>query len=334
MSLNPGSGTANNFTNPAMYTVTGRSGKTRTYSVVVNAVPSSAKDITRFKLSGVINTGLVIGAVPDADGLYPISVQVPGGTNLANLETEITHTGASVSPGAGTPQDFSVPQNYTVTAEDGSVKTYKVTVHPANLDAKLITSLSFNAVPLNDGTVRVTAAIDQASKTITAVVPQGADITNLRPTITYIGKLIKDPGGGSHSDNPFLDTGKNFSVPKTYRVEDQNGGSAAYTVTVTEQSGFTASFEGEAERGVIDTNTFDPATGSITVTIDTSQDKGVDGPYEWYIDGVKQGVSGSTFSVNVGNGSFYPGRYEIMASGVKNGLRYTGKVYFVVAGGS
>ncbi|MDR1277931.1 MAG: DUF5018 domain-containing protein [Treponema sp.] len=332
MNLNPGSGMANNFASPATYTVTGRSGKTRTYSVVVSAVPSNTKDITRFRLSGVVNSGLIIGAAPDADGLYSISVQVPAGTNLGSLETEITHTGVSISPAAGAPRDFNNPQNYTVRAEDGSVKTYKVTVYPANPGAKLITSLIFNTVPLTGGgTVRVAAAIDQDRKTITAVVPQDATITALRPSITYIGKLIKDPGGGSHSDNPFTDTGKDFSGAQTYTVEDQNGSSEAYTVRVTRQSGFTVTFEGEAERRVIASNTFDPTTGIITVTINTAE---VDGPYDWYIDGVKQEGSGSTFSVNVGNGSFYPGRYEIMASGVKGNLRYTGKVYFVVAGGS
>jgi hypothetical protein len=333
MALNPGSGAANDFTTPAMYTVTGTSGKTRTYTVMVNPTPSNSKDITRFKLSGVVNSGLVIGAAPDADGTYPIFVQVPSGTNLVNLGTEITHTGVSVSPAAESPGDFNSPRNYTVTAEDGSVKTYKVTVHAATLDAKLITSLTFNIVPLTGGgTVRVTAAIDQAGRTITATVPNIADVSGLRPTITYIGKSITAPSGDSSTANPFTDSaGRDFSSPQTYTVKDQNGDPAAYTVTVIRWDGFTAAFEGEEERTIIGSNTFDPDTGLITVTVDASK---VDGPYDWYIDGVKQGVSGGTFSLNIGNGSFYPGRYELMVSGTKNGLRYTGKVYFVVAGRS
>jgi hypothetical protein len=331
MALNPGSGTANDFTVPAMYTVTGISGKIRTYSVVVNPIPSNSKDITRFKLAGVVNSGLVIGAVPDADGLYPISVQVPEGTNLTSLGAEITHTGVSVSPASEAPQDFNSPRNYTVTAEDGSVKTYKVMVHAANPDAKLITSLIFNEVPLDGGgTVRVVAAIDQTSRIITAAVPQDAIISSLQPVITYIGKSITYPGGGKYTSNPFTDTGKNFSGAQTYMVEDQNGGSVSYNVSVIRQHGFTVNFEGEKERGVIASNDFDSSTGTIIVTIDTAK---VDGPYTWYIDGVLQGVSGSTFTLNVGNGAFYPGRYEIMAAGMKDGLRYTGKVYFVVAGG-
>jgi hypothetical protein len=299
--------------------------------VVVNSTPSSSRDITRFKLSGVVNSGLVIGGVPDADGLYPRYIEVPDGTNLASLGTEISHTGASISPAAETPRNFTSPQNYTVTAEDGSVKTYKVVVHAVNPGAKLITSLIFNAVPLSGGgSVRVVAAIDQGGKTITAVVPNTAVISGLTPVITYIGKSITPPGGSSATANPFTDTGRDFTGSQTYTVEDQNGDTAAYTVTVTQKRGFTVDFEGETERKVINANTFDPATGIVTVTIDTGQ---VDGPYNWYVDGVKQGASGSSFTLNVGNGSLYPGRYEIMAEGGKDGLRYTGKVYCVVAGG-
>jgi hypothetical protein len=164
------------------------------------------------------------------------------------------------------------------------------------------------------------------------VVPSTAAINSLRPTITYIGKSITDPSGGSNTTNPFTDsTGRNFSLSQIYTVEDQNGNTAAYTVTVIKRDGFTAAFEGEKEQTIIAANTFDPATGSITVTIKSDE---IAGPYDWYIDGVKQGVSDSTFTLNVGNGSFYPGRYELMVSGTKNGLRYTGKVYFVVSGGA
>jgi hypothetical protein len=204
-------------------------------------------------------------------------------------------------------------------------------VHAVNSGAKLITSLIFNTVPLSGGgSVRAVAAINQDSKTITATVPNTAVISSLTPAITYIGKSIRAPGGVSSADNPFTDAGKNFSGPLTYTVEDQNGATVSYTVTVIRKSGFTVRFEGEAERRVIAANTFDSTTGIVTVTIDTGA---VDGPYSWYIDGVKQGASGSTFTLNVGNGSLYPGRYEIMAEGTKDRLQYTGKVYCVVAGG-
>jgi hypothetical protein len=332
MALNPGSGTANNFTSPVEYTLTGVTGKTRIYTVMVNPAPSGSKDITRFKLSGVVNSGLIIGAAPDPDGTYPISVRVPGGTNLSSLGTEITHTGVSVSPAAETPRNFNSPQTYTVTAEDGSAKTYKVTVHAEDDNAKLITSFIFDAVPLSvGGPVRVVASIDQTNRTISAAVPSTAIVTGLIPTITYIGKSITPPVGEGNNANPFTDSaGRDFTGPVTYTVKAQDESTVPYTVSVTKQSGFTVTFEGDGEIAFV-SNTFNPVTGIVEVTVD---DTAVDPPYDWYLDGVKQGVSGSVFTVNVGNGSFYPGRYEIMVSGKKNGLHYTGKVYFVVSGGA
>jgi hypothetical protein len=104
-----------------------------------------------------------------------------------------------------------------------------------------------------------------------------------------------------------------------------------YTVTVIKQTEVSVTFEGETDRNVIATNTFNQTTGLITVTVNTTA---VDQPYEWYVDGVKQGVpsSATTFTLNVGNGSYVPGtRHEIMVSGIKDYFHYTGRVYFVVA---
>jgi hypothetical protein len=58
-----------------------------------------------------------------------ISVTVPHGTTPATLSPNITHTGISVSPASGAPHDFSgADQTYTVTAMDGTAKTYTVRV--------------------------------------------------------------------------------------------------------------------------------------------------------------------------------------------------------------
>jgi hypothetical protein len=331
LSVKPGSGAVNNFSGPVTYTVTGKSGKTRPYTVTVNSTPSNTKDITRFTFPGISNTETIIGAVPNADGTYPISVWVPSGTDTGNLAPDITHTGVSITPAAGTPGDFNAPQTYTVTAEDGSVKTYTVTVGAQSGGTRLITSLVFNEIPLTGGgSVRVVASIDQAAHTITAEVPYAAEITNIRPALTWIGRTIAGPSGGDKTANPFMDTGRNFSAAQTYIVKDQNGVGQSYTVTVIRKSSVAVSFTGEAESEVIAANTFDQNTGVVTVTVNAAN---VSPPYEWYVDGVKQTVSttDTVFTLRVGDGTFLPGRHEIMVSGKKDGLHYTGRVYFAVS---
>jgi hypothetical protein len=334
MTLNPGSDRANNFNGPVIYTVTGINGRTRSYTVTVTKTPSSSKDLTRFDFPGVTGSETVIGAVPDADGSYPVSIWVPTGTDLSNLTPNIVYSGVSIGPAADAPQNFNGPQTYTITAEDGSAKTYKVTTTPLDGSSRLITSLVFNEIPLSGGgTIRMFGAIDQNSHAITVTVPHTAVINNLAPTITYIGRSIVAPGGGDQTANPFTDTARNFGAVQTYTVKDQSGGEQPYTVRVQRQSAATVSFEGNVDLTVVGSNVFDQTTGVITIRAADN----IGPPYEWYVDGIKQGVSAvePVFTLNVGGGNFTPGRHEIMLSGKSsNGLHYTGKVYFTVAGGT
>jgi hypothetical protein len=329
-SVSPGSGGAVNFTGPVTYTVTGFSGKTRSYVVTVAATPSSAKDITRFKFPGIPNGETVIGAVPNSDGTYPISVWVPAGTPLGNLAPDIAYTGGSITPAGGKPLNFNGPQTFTVTAEDVSAKTYTVTVGTHSGATKLISSLVFEEVPLSAGSpVRAAAAVDQSAYTITAEVPYTADLTNLAPTLTYIGRSVAGPSGGDRTANPFTDTGRNFTGDQIYTVKDQAGASQSYTVRVIRRSSVRVDFTGDRDTAVIKSNALDQSTGVIKFEVNTAN---VDPPYDWYLDGVKQGASGATFNLVVGDGSLAPGRHEVMVSGKKNGLHYTGKSSFTVSG--
>jgi hypothetical protein len=54
-----------------------------------------------------------------------IKAQFPNSTVLTNLKPTITYTGKNLSPVNKTAQSFSVPVEYTVTAEDGSTKNTK-----------------------------------------------------------------------------------------------------------------------------------------------------------------------------------------------------------------
>ncbi|MFC1611889.1 CehA/McbA family metallohydrolase [Myxococcota bacterium] len=76
------------------------------------------KDIVRFVLQGN-------DAIIDTD---TISLTVPSGTPLLGLTPVIWHTGASVTPACGEPQDFTETVHYTVIAGDASTKSYAVTV--------------------------------------------------------------------------------------------------------------------------------------------------------------------------------------------------------------
>ena len=96
---------------------------TSAYSTIVAATPAAAtaKDILTFVFPGQQDT-----VISGTD----ISVTVPTGTNLNMAPTYTVSPFATGSPVSGTTRDFTSPQIYSITAEDGLLPTkdYTVTV--------------------------------------------------------------------------------------------------------------------------------------------------------------------------------------------------------------
>jgi hypothetical protein len=212
-----------NFSDPVQYTVHAENGSTKNYVVTVVVDPSDAKEITDFSFDGITSSEIIAG-VPLPDGTFPILIEVPAGTTISSLTPVITHTGVSIA-GDQNSVDFtgsiSNPRSYTVTAEDGTTRSYAVTVMPVSSDpgtddnAKQITGFYFTS-PVAAG------VIDQTNKTITVKVPYGTNLASLVPTI-YYNALRVDPASGA---------ARNFSSPAIYTAWANNGTSQQYTVYV------------------------------------------------------------------------------------------------------
>jgi photosystem II stability/assembly factor-like uncharacterized protein len=133
--------TFNDFTNPVTYTVVAEDGTSVEYQVVVYVLAvqkSSEKEMLSFGITNPYTVGVISGT--------SISLTVPYGTDIKTLTAIFT-----VSPKANTYigsagqitgvsiNNFSFPVSYTITAEDGTTKTYIVTVtvdkNPLSLDA-------------------------------------------------------------------------------------------------------------------------------------------------------------------------------------------------------
>ncbi len=203
----PASGTQLNFTGPQNYTVSASGFPDKTYTVTVTkAAASSEKNITSFVFPGLPATTISANAV---------SVTVPFGTAVASLSPTFTTSSlASGSPATGTTRDFSSPKTYTITAEDGSTKSYNVAVNVAPASsAKDILSCDFGS--LGPATISGT--------NITLTVPPNQVVTNLSPTFTISDLATLNPGSGS---------AQNFTTPKTYTVTAQDGTTKSYSVAV------------------------------------------------------------------------------------------------------
>ncbi|MDX2088409.1 MAG: hypothetical protein SFX73_11190 [Kofleriaceae bacterium] len=193
---------------------------------------SSAKDITAFSFSDAANTALsaTVNATLNGD---QISATVPTGTNVTALVATFSTTGRSVLVGS-TPQtsavtanDFSSPVTYQVVAEDGSMRTYTVTVTVAANTAKELTAFSFTDTANTALSADVTATIN--GNNITATVPFGTNVAALVATFSTTGSSVTVGGTAQVSGT----TANNFASPVTYRVTAGDGSTRDYTVTVT-----------------------------------------------------------------------------------------------------
>jgi len=179
---------------------------------------SSTKSITAYSLAGV--TGTI------NETAKTITVTMPHGTSVTALVATFTTTGSGVKVGttaqtsATTPNNFTNPLAYTVTAADATTVTYTVTVTVASATAKAITAYSLAGA---------TGTINESAKTITVTMPHGTSVTALVATFTTTGTGVKVGTTAQTSAT----TANNFTSPVAYTVTAADATTVTYTVTVT-----------------------------------------------------------------------------------------------------
>jgi outer membrane protein assembly factor BamB len=89
---------------------------------------SSEKAITSFVFKSADNGTQILHNIAGVIGTDTIIVQVNQGVSVSNFIPAINYTGVSISPASAIAQNFNNLVNYTVTAEDGSTKSYVVKV--------------------------------------------------------------------------------------------------------------------------------------------------------------------------------------------------------------
>ncbi|ULQ61212.1 cadherin-like beta sandwich domain-containing protein [Brucepastera parasyntrophica] len=150
-------------------------------------------------------------------GVISYTVEVPDTTDSLTVTGAAADSGAELSANSGAPQTLSgdsTPVTIRVTAADGSIKDYTVTI--VRLDtAKTITGFSFTG--LAEGN------INENEKTVTLTAPYGTAVTGLVPDITHTGVSVS-PASGEAED---------FTNPVTYTVTAADSSAQIYTVTVS-----------------------------------------------------------------------------------------------------
>ena len=244
-SVSPDPGTARDFSEPQAYTVTAGDGDTETYTVTVSAASNSAKAIISVTIDG-------IAGIIDEEAKN-VSVTVPYGTEVSALAPVITvPPQAAVSPDPGTARDFSEPQAYTVTAGDGEIETYTVTVSVASNSVKAITGFSINGIA---------GSVNEEAKTISITVPYGTDVSALAPVIDVSPQAVVNPASGAV---------RNFTNRNVYTVTAGDGAKAWYAVTVTVTPNSEKAIASFSINGF--TGTIDEEAKTVSVIVPSSTD--------------------------------------------------------------
>jgi hypothetical protein len=224
--------THNDFTRPVIYHVTAADHTTKDYQVTITVAPSSAKDLTALSFRSTQNAVLstdVIGVITGST----VTATAPFGANITALVATFSTTGASVTVGGTaqtsgtTPNNFTSPVIYHVTAADGSTKDYTVTVTVGDGSAKDLVAMSFRSTDNPGLSADVIATV--SGTTITAAVPYGMSLRTLVAAFSITGASVTVGGTPQVSGVTVND----FTNPITYRVVAADSSTKDYIVTVT-----------------------------------------------------------------------------------------------------
>jgi hypothetical protein len=145
------------------------------------------------------------------------------------LVATFTTTGANVNVSGAvqvsgtTPNDFTSPVVYVVTAVDDSTASYTVVVTVTGASDNTLTSFSFAEFPNAQG------VINGATNTVAVSLPSGSPVTALTANYTTVAPTVRV--GAVNQTNG--STKNDFTTSQTYTVIAADGTPATYVVTVT-----------------------------------------------------------------------------------------------------
>ncbi len=234
-SISPDTGVAQDFTQPVIYTVLGPISATQPepssedYTVIVVEETEIRNDVvsgggTPEQLSS--SNDILVFAMDDqlcstANSENEIVCSVSFSTDVTTISpVVIVSSKATISPASGQSTDFSSGAvDYTVTAEDGSIKMYSVSVRVSTPTDKDI--LAFR---IGSSAGIIDEGVEPA--TITLTVPYDTDVETLTPIITKTGVSVSPESGVSHD----------FTSPVDFTVTAQDTSTKIYRVTVTKST--------------------------------------------------------------------------------------------------
>ena len=207
------------------------------------------------------------GSIDQAAGT--IRVTLPAGSIVTSLVASFTTTGTSVRVGdvkqvsGQTANDFTLPVQYVVVAQDGSMTRYTVTVSVAMAPSSEKALRSFSLL-----LPAATGVIDLDAKTVTVSVPHGTDAASLIAVFETTGVRVSVDDTEQTSGVTIND----FTDPLTYLVTAEDGSTESWVVRVRALPGTEKELTGFGFRGVTATVSFDAQARVLRVRVPPGTD--------------------------------------------------------------
>jgi len=199
--INPDIGVAVDLRQPVVYSVTSQSGASQTWTVTCNVLPNTEKKIEQFTVPGQIGDTVIDQAN------QTVRFEMPYITPVTTLTPSLVVSAeASVSPASQVAVDFTQPQTYTVTAQNGTQQVWTVTCIRRNTANDMV---SFQ-IPGQIGSTQ----IDTLNHTILFYLLPGTSVSSLVPTIGC---------SANATVSPVSRRAQNFSSAVVYTVTAENG---------------------------------------------------------------------------------------------------------------
>lgn len=188
----PESGTIGDYSSEVTIMVTAQDGSnTQDWTASVTRAPNSLADILLFSIPEAVNQGVIDWSNNTVD------IKVPVGTDRTDLTPEfLISFGATSNPASGTAGDYSSPVTISVSAQDGSMEDWAVTVSEPPSGASNETDILTFSIPEESRDAWIEGDLHQ----ITSEVILGTDLTSLIATWTLSPGATSVPVSQSTSD--------------------------------------------------------------------------------------------------------------------------------------